>query len=135
MSGGGYDREQALKRMTQLMMQGAVMLGETCPLDGLPLFRLKSGEVVCPVHGRVLIVSSDEEAREAEIEGIIREVRYRAARNVLESLEEGDPKRIREWLEVLESTERILSMRRSYAAPAGRGEPAERGRDKSGKGS
>ncbi|MCE4610382.1 MAG: hypothetical protein F7B17_00225 [Desulfurococcales archaeon] len=112
MAGRGYDREEALRKMTRLMMQGAVMLGETCPLDGLPLFRLKSGEVVCPVHGRVLIVSTDEEAREAEIEGIIREVRYRAARNVLESLEEGDPKRIKEWLDVIESTERILSLRK-----------------------
>ena len=112
MAGRSYDREEAIKKMTRLMMQGAVMLGETCPLDGLPLFKLKSGEVVCPVHGRVLIVSTDEEAREAEIEGIIREVRYRAARNVLESLEEGDPKRIKEWLDVLESAERILSLRR-----------------------
>jgi UPF0148 protein len=127
--GRGVDREQALRRMTQLMMQGAAMLSETCPLDGLPLFKLRTGEVVCPVHGRVLIVSTDEEAREAEIEGIIMEVRYRAARNVLESLEEGNPRRIKEWLEVLETAERILSMRRERAsAPPAQGKEKEGGR-------
>ncbi|HIE55677.1 MAG TPA: hypothetical protein EYP90_10930, partial [Chromatiaceae bacterium] len=47
--------------MADLLRAGATMLGESCPTCNTPLFRLKSGEVVCPVHGRVLLISRDEE--------------------------------------------------------------------------
>ena len=112
------DREKALRKMTQLMMQGAAMLSEVCPLDGLPLFRLRSGETVCPIHGRVLIVSTDEEARDAEIESILSEIKYRATKSALESMERGEsPETIRAWLEVVEVAERILRMGRAMQAP------------------
>jgi len=120
--GGGVDREEALRRMTQLMMQGAVMLDQTCPLDGLPLFRLKNGDVVCPVHGKIRIVSDEGEAREAEIEDIISAAQYVAARKVKESLDEGDPRKVKEWLDVIESVERIKSLRRGASQGAGKGE-------------
>ena len=127
--GGGVDRDEALRRMTQLMLQGAVMLEQTCPLDGLPLFRLRSGEIVCPVHGRVMIVSDESEAREAEIEGIISMAEYVAAQKVKESLDEGDPKRVKEWLDVIESVERIKSLRRRSVEGAGKeGERGGRGK-------
>lgn len=120
--------DELVRKMAQMMMQGAVMLDKTCPLDGVPLLRLKTGEIVCPVHGRVLIVSSDEEARDLEVEGIIREARYRAAKKVLEGLERGDASLVREWLDIVERAERILSLRRSDRGQGQMGgEPARKG--------
>ena len=104
-----------VKKMAQLMLQGAVMLAETCPVCGLPLFRLRNGETVCPVHGRVLIVSSDEEAREAEIDATVREAAYYAAVKVRESLGRDDPEAVLRWLQVIEASRRILSSRRREA--------------------
>lgn len=71
-----------MKKMADLMKSGAVMLAEKCPVEGChyPLFRLKSGETLCPVHGRVYVVKTDEEAISVK-----REV---SLRNVLDLLEE-----------------------------------------------
>ncbi len=101
-----------VKKMAVLLMQGAVMLQETCPLDGLPLFRLRSGEIVCPVHGRVMIVSSEREARDVEVEEVLYEVMYRAALRLREEAEKGEPGRLREWVQVILGIEEILDMRR-----------------------
>jgi len=37
------------------------MLPYSCPICGSPLFRLKNGDVVCPIHGKVAIVSDETE--------------------------------------------------------------------------
>lgn len=102
---------EAMKRMAQLLRQGAVMLAETCPICGLPLFRLKSGEVVCPIHGRVVIVSSDEEEREVHIDEAVKLAEYRAALRVQKALEEGEVDEILRWLNVIEAAERIRKLR------------------------
>ncbi|BAA79119.1 conserved hypothetical protein [Aeropyrum pernix K1] len=127
MGGEGPGSDDIVKKMAQLMMQGAVMLDKTCPADGLPLFKLKTGDVVCPVHGKVVIVASDEEARDVEVEEIIREVRYRAARNVMKGLEEDNVDTVSKWLGVLETAERILAIRRGSRQGQGsvRGEGRE----------
>jgi len=114
-----YKDPRIVKKMAQLMMQGATMLSETCPLDGLPLFRLRTGEVVCPLHGRVMLVSSEEEAREAEVDASVREAEYYAAGKVREALERGDPEQVLKWLEVIEASRRILSQRRPAAEREG----------------
>ncbi len=114
MQGGDPAKDpRVVKKMAQLMMQGAVMLAETCPIDGLPLFRLRSGEVVCPVHGRVMLVSSEGEAREAEVDAIIESIVYTAAGRAKSGLEKGEPDEVMKWLQVLETAERIRSLRRS----------------------
>lgn len=53
--------EVTVKKMSELLRLGAVMMSEACPICSLPLFKLRSGEVICPVHGKVQIVKSDEE--------------------------------------------------------------------------
>ncbi len=113
---------RVVKKMAQLMMQGAVMLAETCPVDGLPLFRLRSGEVVCPVHGRVMLVSSDSEAREAEVDAIIEAIVYTAAGRAKSGLEKGEPEEVMKWLQVLETAERIRSLRRTAGERRDEGE-------------
>lgn len=40
------EKNEVVKKMSDLMRSGAVMLEHTCPLCGLPLFRIKSGEVL-----------------------------------------------------------------------------------------
>ncbi|NAY90096.1 MAG: hypothetical protein GU347_05235 [Desulfurococcales archaeon] len=40
------------------------MLQESCPICGSPLYKLKSGDIVCPIHGKVAIVSNESEAIE-----------------------------------------------------------------------
>lgn len=116
----GGRRDDLVRKMAEMMMKGATMLEQTCPLDGLPLFRLRSGDIVCPVHGKVLIVSDEQEAREVELEGIIRSVQYMAAQRVKESMDKGDPVAVKQWLDVIEAVERIKKLRREQGSE-GRG--------------
>ncbi|HEU97496.1 MAG TPA: hypothetical protein ENO36_01385, partial [Fervidicoccus fontis] len=37
------------------------MLPHSCPICGSPLFKLKNGDIVCPIHGKVAIVSDESE--------------------------------------------------------------------------
>ncbi|BCS91728.1 hypothetical protein L3N51_00865 [Metallosphaera sp. J1] len=55
--------EQSVKRAAELLRQGATMLSESCPLCNSPLYKLKNGEIVCPVHGRVIIARDEEEEK------------------------------------------------------------------------
>ena len=67
-------RDEVLKRMSDLLRSGATMLDQSCPLCGSPLFKLKTGEIVCPVHGPVRIVKSEAEAVEATTDAVIGEL-------------------------------------------------------------
>lgn len=103
------------KYMAELLKSGATMLAETCPVEGchMPLFRLKSGEVVCPVHGRVYIVKTEEEAREiferVGLASALSKVEELALRRLVElsGAEEADPLEIVKWLEVLERARKL----------------------------
>ncbi|MEM0093823.1 MAG: Sjogren's syndrome/scleroderma autoantigen 1 family protein [Thermofilum sp.] len=55
-----------ISRMALLLKSGATMLNELCPACRVPLFKLKTGDVLCPSCGqRFLLVSSDEEEMRA----------------------------------------------------------------------
>lgn len=103
--------KELVKRIASMVMQGAVMLAETCPLCGSPLLRLKNGDVVCPIHGRVIMVRSDEEAKEVELDSVIAEVEHYAARRIRELMGSGDADGIIGWLNVIEASERIREIR------------------------
>jgi UPF0148 protein len=113
MSGGRevYRDQEVVRRMTRLVAEGATMLADTCPIDGLPLFKLKNGDIICPVHGKVWIVSSEAEAEEVEIDFIIRKVELHAAKRVYQSLNSDDASELIPWLNVIETVERIRSIR------------------------
>ena len=113
--GEAYKDPEVVRKMTRLLAEGAVMLAEACPVDGLPLFRLKSGDVICPVHGKVWIVSSEAEAEEVEIDYIVRKVELHAARRAYQLLNAEDPAELIQWLNVIEVAERIRSLRDSRA--------------------
>ncbi len=107
-------RDKVVRKMAELMKAGAVMLSETCPVQGcnLPLFKLRSGEIVCPVHGRVVIVRSEEEAVEVTkkygLAGVLDKLEDYAIKTIDSMVgEASDPSLIIEWLEVIERVERI----------------------------
>lgn len=109
------DLSNATKKMAELLKLGAVMLAEKCPVEGCsyPLFRLKSGEVVCPVHGRVYLVKTDEEAADVKKRILLKNVLDLLEEKVLEELYrltqdlEGSTQLIINYLEVLERVRRL----------------------------
>ena len=106
------ENQDVVKKMADLLRAGAAMLSERCPICGLPLFRLKSGEVVCPVHGRVYIVKTESEATRITVQGVLENLERIAAEEIAKALEkrsQGLDGLVR-WLDVLERTERILSI-------------------------
>ncbi len=102
---------KVIKIMSQLIAQGAAMLEQTCPICGLPLFRLKSGDVICPLHGKVYLVSSEEEAREVEIDDAIAKVEYVAAIRARDMVIKGEMDGIGDLLMIVEAAERVRRLR------------------------
>ncbi|MEM3368783.1 MAG: Sjogren's syndrome/scleroderma autoantigen 1 family protein [Thermoproteota archaeon] len=43
--------EDKVKEMAKLLLSGAIMLAEQCPVCGAPLFRLKDNTIKCPSCG------------------------------------------------------------------------------------
>lgn len=107
--------QDPIKIMAELLKSGAVMLAETCPVEGcnLPLFKLKSGEVVCPLHGRIHVVKTDEEVKEvysrAALSMLLEKVETTAIRAIDSLISEPDidSTEIIKWLEVLERVARL----------------------------
>ncbi len=122
-------------KMADLLRAGAAMLSERCPICGLPLFRLKSGEVVCPVHGRVYIVRDESEASRITVQSVLEELERVTASKIAEALEQAKKgedvaSNLRGWLDVLERTERILGMLRQQRAPEEKSKKLETKKEK-----
>jgi len=105
--------------MAELLRAGATMLAETCPKCNSPLFRLKSGEVLCPIHGKVMVVRSEEEYATASATSVLMEVERIASIEISRALSEFRErgkldnetfKRLFLWLRILERTERIKKL-------------------------
>lgn len=112
------EKNEVVKKMSDLMRSGAVMLEHTCPLCGLPLFRIKSGEVVCPVHGPVKIVKSEEEAVEAVSSAILRELEKAIARKLhsyveLLAKEDINSSEMKDLIYLLDILERVRRIRKT----------------------
>jgi len=70
------DEEERFRRMASALKRGWIMLQDSCPRCGTPLFKKPSGEILCVYcNVPVKIVSSEEEAEEIEIELALRRVR------------------------------------------------------------
>jgi UPF0148 protein len=111
-------RVDPVKKMAELLKSGAVMLAETCPVKGcnLPLFKLPSGEIVCPVHGKIYMVKTEEEAKEVRAKVTIHSVLDKLENKVISILDELSEQTIPqtteliEWLEVLERIRRLKNL-------------------------
>jgi len=58
-------RDEVIKKSAELLRLGATMLNECCPECKIPLFKLKSGEIICPsCERKVIFVKTDEEEKE-----------------------------------------------------------------------
>jgi len=112
---GQGGEQDVVKKMADLLRAGAAMLSERCPICGLPLFRLKSGEVVCPIHGRVYIVKTDSEASRITVQGVLENLERLAAEEIARAMERKGENlgELREWLDILERAERILAIMRA----------------------
>ena len=112
----GIDRGLALKKMSELLRAGATMLSDTCPMCGLPLFKLKSGEVMCPIHGRIFIARTEEEVAEASTLSVLTELEKVASieiSKIVKVLQKGGGEDtlsllrvLTSWLDVIERVER-----------------------------
>lgn len=108
-------RENAIKKAAELMRSGGVMLADVCVLCGSPLFKMPNNEVVCPIHGRVMLVKTEEEVAEASIIGVLTELEKSIANtlnNYLIKIRRGeanydDARDIVYWLDAIERIERI----------------------------
>ena len=92
-----------MKEMAELLRKGASMLSESCPICGTPLFKLRSGEVICPNCNRpIRYVEPDEDTARISQKGSLEATIMRKITEVQRILEdEKDPQRIRETTSTL----------------------------------
>ena len=115
----GVDRKELIRRMTELMRSGAVMLDQACPLCNSPLFRLKDGSLVCPIHGEVKVVKDEREAIEVTTDAVLDMVEKVVSDRLLRTVQElqgnvGNVellKFIEHYLEIIERIRRIKTLR------------------------
>ncbi|MDT7895545.1 MAG: Sjogren's syndrome/scleroderma autoantigen 1 family protein [Desulfurococcales archaeon] len=105
---------ELVKRMSELLKAGAAMLAETCPSCGSPLFRLRGGEVICPLHGKVFLVRSDEEASTASVISVLSKIEDLASVKMMELVKRlstnNDPldlESLSKWLEIVQRIQEI----------------------------
>ncbi|RLG78184.1 MAG: hypothetical protein DRO14_01400 [Thermoprotei archaeon] len=113
------NRGAVIKKMGELLRSGAVMLDQACPLCGTPLFKLKSGEIVCPVHGTVRVVRSESEAISVTTSAVLDELEKFIAQRIfqilsriktLEDIEVSDVDLLNRLLDSLERIRRIKKL-------------------------
>lgn len=120
------DRKLITKKSAELLMSGAVMLPSHCPKCGAPLFKLKTGDIVCPIHGKVIIAKSEEDIAKASTESVLVELEKIVAERIAEICRflrdrtgKEDDARLAsdalQWLNVLEKIENIRKIRGSLA--------------------
>lgn len=113
--------DAVVRRMSELLRSGAVMLDLACPLCSAPLFRLRSGEIVCPTHGPVKVVKTDSEAVEIQSQAVLDRLESVATSRISSITEylsgerrgDGDDElldQLERWLEVLERVRRLKLM-------------------------
>ncbi|GAY25995.1 hypothetical protein5 [Desulfurococcaceae archaeon AG1] len=109
--GGSSD---LVKKMSELLKAGAAMLAETCPSCGSPLFRLRGGEVICPLHGKVFLVRSDEEASTVSVISVLSKIEDLASVKMMELVKKlstkSDPldlESLAKWLEIVQRIQEI----------------------------
>ncbi|MFH0850041.1 MAG: Sjogren's syndrome/scleroderma autoantigen 1 family protein [Candidatus Bathyarchaeota archaeon] len=95
--------EGSMKEMGELLRKGARMMSEACPECGTPLFRLKSGEIVCPSCNRPVKMVKGDETQESLAQQSSLEATLRKKITEVQTMIEGerDPTAIRELTDTL----------------------------------
>jgi len=80
--------EDKVKEMAKMLLSGATMLAEQCPVCGAPLFRLKDNTVKCPSCGFVKEEKTIKKGEEPEHKVITeKEILTKKLESLLLSLE------------------------------------------------
>lgn len=106
---------ESLKKMAELLKSGATMLSTVCPECRTPLYRLKSGEVICPnCNKRYYIVPEGVREEEVIVSAVLDNVERMAASkisSIISSYRDNPTVDVaRElilWLEVLDRVEKV----------------------------
>jgi len=61
-------RDADIKKMAELLRSGATMLSDTCPDCKTPIFRLASGEAICPSCNRRVIFTKSTDTNKVAAE-------------------------------------------------------------------
>ncbi|AHC51233.1 hypothetical protein SUSAZ_04070 [Sulfolobus acidocaldarius SUSAZ] len=106
----------SVKKAAELLRQGATMLDIPCPVCNMPLFRLKSGEVICPTHGKVYIVKDEAEQKRIQTNFLMDSLENILVNNVEKVAEKikqdpMDTESITQIIRYLEAIERIMRIR------------------------
>ncbi|AWR99692.1 Sjogren's syndrome/scleroderma autoantigen 1 family protein [Metallosphaera hakonensis] len=104
--------EQSVKKAAELLRQGASMLSESCPICNSPLYKLRSGEIVCPVHGKVIIARDEDEEKRLKRDialDYVEQLLVELMNNVVEKLRNDpmNPDVILQVIRYLDSLERL----------------------------
>ena len=67
--------DPSVKRMADLLRQGATMLADACPQCGSPLFKVKDDIYCVKCDRRIVYANSDEEVEVEAVETLIPELR------------------------------------------------------------
>lgn len=129
---------ELVKRMSELLKAGAAMLAETCPSCGSPLFKLRGGEIICPLHGKVFLVRSDEEASTASVISVLSRIEDLASVKMMELVKRlssnNDPldlEALAKWLEIVQRVQDIKkSLSQPSASPTQKTERSKQEREK-----
>lgn len=62
------ERDASIKKMSDLLRSGATMLSQYCPDCKTPLFRLPSGETICPSCNRRVVFAKGTEVEKTATE-------------------------------------------------------------------
>ncbi|MCY0860255.1 MAG: hypothetical protein OWQ54_07480 [Sulfolobaceae archaeon] len=108
--------DAGIKKAASLLKQGAVMLDISCPICHMPLFKLKSGEIVCPNHGKVYVVKNEEEEakvkREVSLQGVeetLLDGLFAVAKKIKEDpSDEESLKQVIYYLDALDRVEKLI---------------------------
>lgn len=113
------DEAARMKRMVDLLRSGATMLADVCPICNSPLFKLKSGEILCPgCEKRVIFVKEGEDVAKITQIQVISELMSTANQKLMELTNmakyESDVDRLYEigrcmltWLEIFERVKKL----------------------------
>jgi UPF0148 protein len=101
-----------MKEMADLLRKGATMLGESCPICGTPLFKLRDGEIICPKCNRpVRFVESEKDVSLIDNRGSLEETLLKKIMEIKALLDyEKEPKKIREVTKTLIALLEALDM-------------------------
>ena len=122
----GVDKDFIIKKSAELLRAGAKMLSSQCPVCGSPLFQLKTGEVVCPVHGKVIIIEKEEDVIQVSLDSALIKLEEKAINRLASLISQIDElrekpsinernllKTIKEWLEVIYASRKIRLFKES----------------------